>query len=197
MATKRRRNPRKKSARRSKSGYARPRVKVSKGTFQLGKRSPYKGKVTRVNPSRKRRNPSRGARKIGFKGFLGWILPLGGGLLGGWATTTFLLNRIGMFTSGWGLKLRGLVHIAIGGLGYGYSKNQYVQRLFMGFGTAGLADGILQNVPGASSLLAGDYRYRMVGADMPARSIRQTVGADIQAKTIRQNVSGGTDVVLG
>lgn len=187
-----------KSTRRSKSGYARPRVKVDKGTFHLGSKSPWKGKVTRVNPSRQRKNPaSRGARKIGFKGFLGWILPVGVGVLGGVAVTNYLLNKVAFFTSGWGLKLRGLVHIAVGGLGYGYVKNDLAKKALLGFGAAGAVDVAKQTVPGFSGLVGEDVRYRMVGADLPTRAIRQTVGADLPARSVRQTVSGGTDVVLG
>jgi hypothetical protein len=188
MATRRR-------SRKSKSGYVRPKVRISRGTVTFGKRSPYKGKVTRANPSRTRRNPSaaRGVKNV----VLGTVLPLVAGLAGGVAITNYGLNKIGLFTSGWGLKLRGLVHIAVGALAYGYMKKDLAKKVALGVAASGGMDLVRQNVPGFTGLVGENQRYRMVGSDLPAGSIRRNLGADLPARSIQNTLSGRSGTTDG
>lgn len=179
-------------SRKSKSGYSRPKVKISKGTVHFGAKSPWKGKVHRANPSSKRHNPSkaRGAKKIDIKATLATVLPVALGLFGGVAATNLLLNKVAFFTSGWGLKLRGLVHIAVGALGYGYSKNDMVKKAAIGFAASGTVDIVKQTVPGVSTIVGENRTFRMVNGDVAPRAIRQVAG-DLAPRSIRQPVVAG------
>lgn len=182
----------------SASGYSRPKVKISKGQMTLGAHSPWKGRITRVNPSRPKRNPGA-ARGSSRKSLIVRIATLLAGFAAGWVATKLVLNKISFFQSGWGLKLRGATHIAAAVLGYSKVKNPKLQEGLIAFGAAGAYDLAVQNIPGASSYLGADEFVMTslgaeIGAELPSP---QTVGDDEQYVLAGGNGGGGTDAFPG
>lgn len=178
---------RSKKARNPTTTTSRPRVSVTatgKGKkksykFSLGRKSPYKGRTTSVNPRRrrrssKRRNPSRvGGRKL--LGFLDLksVISFGlgaAGFIGGVKGLQFVAKIPGFGpkadgTPGTLAPYRGAVYVLASLFALSRVKNTMIRDAAYGIGIAGIYDLIAVNVKVANIATLAGADYSLVGYD--------------------------------
>lgn len=177
---------RSKKARNPTTTTSRPRVSVTatgKGKkksykFSLGRKSPYKGRTTSVNPRRrrssKRRNPSRaGGRKL--LGFLDLksVISFGlgaAGFIGGVKGLQFVAKIPGFGpkadgTPGTLAPYRGGVYLLVALFALAKVKNTMIRDAAVGVGIAGVYDLVAVNVKAANIATLAGADYSLVGYD--------------------------------
>lgn len=177
-----------KKARNPSTTVSRPRVHVTatgKGKrksykFSLGKKSPYKGRTTSVNPGRRRRarkhyrrNPSRAGKK--FLGFLDLksVISFGlgaAGFIGGVKGLQYVAKIPGFGpkadgTPGTLAPYRGGVYLLVALFALAKVKNTMVRDAAVGIGIAGVYDLVAVNVKAANIATLAGADYSLVGYD--------------------------------